>query len=195
MLHVSGNGAYDLRYWQPHRFQRRFGSLGHASPAAWLGLPSRPLGTNIFSFRSLRLPTVSSPTDLISLNPAVSQSSTPSPGEPSSSFSDQPAMSNERKQFPEHFTFSQRYGYEPLPESMRFGHLSNDLRRELCNAVDIFSKIFHSEILLGLSTRKGRHFSLVRPIVSAHAASVQKSCVENVIDFSGERLSATEFPL
>ena len=105
-------------------------------------------------------------------------------------------MSGERNRFPEHFTFSQRYGYEPLPKSMRLGHLSNMIYGESFAMLLIFSsKNFHSEILLGLSTWKGRHFSLVRPMVSAQAASVQKSCVENVIDFSGERLSATEFPL
>jgi len=50
--------------------------------------------------------------------------------------SDQSA--NEREKFPEHFTFSQRYGYEPLPEPMRLEYLSDDLRRELCNAVVSF---------------------------------------------------------
>ena len=35
----------------------------------------------------------------------------------------------------EHFTFSQRYGYEPLPAPMRLEELSDDLRREIWNAV------------------------------------------------------------
>jgi len=56
-------------------------------------------------------------------------------------------MSGERNRFPEHFTFSQRYGYEPLPESMRFGHLSNDLRRELGNAVYVFLEKFFIAII------------------------------------------------
>ena len=34
-----------------------------------------------------------------------------------------------------HLPFPQRYGYEPLPESMRLGELSNDLRREIWNAI------------------------------------------------------------
>ena len=34
-----------------------------------------------------------------------------------------------------HLPFSQRYGYEPLPESMRLGELSDDLRREIWNAI------------------------------------------------------------
>ena len=44
-------------------------------------------------------------------------------------------MTTERDQFPEHFTFSQRNGYEDLPEPMKLEQLSPDLRRELCNAV------------------------------------------------------------
>ena len=36
------------------------------------------------------------------------------------------------------FTFSQRYGYEPLPEPMRLEHISDDLRIEICNAVRNF---------------------------------------------------------
>ena len=32
-------------------------------------------------------------------------------------------------------SFSQRYGYEPLPEPMRLEEISNDLRREIWNAV------------------------------------------------------------
>ena len=31
--------------------------------------------------------------------------------------------------------FSQRYGYEPLPEPMRLEELASDLRREIWNAV------------------------------------------------------------
>ena len=35
----------------------------------------------------------------------------------------------------QYLTFSQRHGYEPLPEPMRLDFLSKDLRRELCNVV------------------------------------------------------------
>ena len=34
---------------------------------------------------------------------------------------------------PQELTFSQRYGYEPLPEPMRLEHLSDNLRREIWN--------------------------------------------------------------
>lgn len=44
-------------------------------------------------------------------------------------------MSAEHDDFPEHLTFSQRYGYEPLPEPMRPEEISDDLRREIWNAV------------------------------------------------------------
>lgn len=35
----------------------------------------------------------------------------------------------------DHHTFSQRYGYEPLPESMRLEEISKNLRREIFNAI------------------------------------------------------------
>lgn len=42
-------------------------------------------------------------------------------------------MTAGRGDFPEHFTFSQRYGYEPLPDPMRLEEISDDLRREIWN--------------------------------------------------------------
>ncbi len=42
-------------------------------------------------------------------------------------------MKGERNGFPDHYTFSQRYGHEPLPEAMKLESLSRDLRRELCD--------------------------------------------------------------
>lgn len=52
-------------------------------------------------------------------------------------------MSGERSQFPEHFTFSQRYGYKDLPEPMKLEYLSADLRRELYDAIYAFLNIEH----------------------------------------------------
>lgn len=46
-------------------------------------------------------------------------------------------------------TFSQRHGYQPLPEPMRLGELSNHLRRELCNALRSF--------FLSISDEYGSH--------------------------------------
>ena len=37
--------------------------------------------------------------------------------------------------FPAPLTFSQRYGYEPLPEPMRLEEISNDLRRDVWNII------------------------------------------------------------
>jgi len=63
-------------------------------------------------------------------------------------------MITDRDQFPEHFTFSQRNGYEDLPEPMRLEQLSYDLRRELCNAVrQLLSKILE-EVSDGKRYRK-----------------------------------------
>ncbi len=47
-------------------------------------------------------------------------------------------MADERD-LPAHLTFSQRYGYEPLPDPMRLEEISDDLRRDICN-------VFHREI-------------------------------------------------
>ncbi len=47
-------------------------------------------------------------------------------------------MAEKRDTPAEHLTFSQCYGYEPLPEPMRLEHISEDLRREIWNAVRKF---------------------------------------------------------
>ena len=47
-------------------------------------------------------------------------------------------MGTEREEFPAHFTFSQRYGYEPVPEPMRLGHISDDLRRDVWDEIHEF---------------------------------------------------------
>ena len=47
-------------------------------------------------------------------------------------------MTNNRDGVSDHLTFSQRYGYEPLPEPMRLEHISDDLRREIWNALREF---------------------------------------------------------
>ena len=44
-------------------------------------------------------------------------------------------MTNGGKDLPDHLTFSQRYGYEPIPKPMRLEEISDDLRREIWNVV------------------------------------------------------------
>ena len=44
-------------------------------------------------------------------------------------------MTNNRDEVSDHLTFSQRQGYEPLPEPMRLEELSLDLRREIWNTI------------------------------------------------------------
>ena len=44
-------------------------------------------------------------------------------------------------------TFSQRYGYEPLPEPMRPGEISPDLRREIANATMDLLSDFRTELV------------------------------------------------
>ena len=40
-------------------------------------------------------------------------------------------MTSERADLSDHLTFSQRHGYEPLPEPMKLEEISDDLRREM----------------------------------------------------------------
>ena len=47
-------------------------------------------------------------------------------------------MNNNRDQSEDYLTFSQRYGYEPLPEPMQLEELSDDLRREIWNTIRKF---------------------------------------------------------
>ena len=44
-------------------------------------------------------------------------------------------MTNDMDDPPDHLTFSQRYGYAPIPEPMRLEQISNDLRREIWNTI------------------------------------------------------------
>ena len=50
-------------------------------------------------------------------------------------------MAEKRDTSADHRTFSQRYGYEPLPEPMRLEHISEDLRREIWNVTLHFFQI------------------------------------------------------
>ena len=47
-------------------------------------------------------------------------------------------MAERRDTSTDHLTFSQRYGYEPLPGSMRLEELSDDLRRKIWNVMRDF---------------------------------------------------------
>ena len=44
-------------------------------------------------------------------------------------------MTNDQDDLRDHLTFSQRYGYEPLPEPMKLEELSDNLRREIWNEI------------------------------------------------------------
>ncbi len=46
--------------------------------------------------------------------------------------------SGDPRDAPDHYTFSQRYGYDPLPDPMNPGQMSRNLRRKLCNCVHYF---------------------------------------------------------
>jgi len=65
-------------------------------------------------------------------------------------------MSSEHRVFANHLTFSQRHPDEPLPEPMKLKYLSDDLRRELCNEVHRFIKVFLMESYGSGFSPKGR---------------------------------------
>ena len=47
-------------------------------------------------------------------------------------------MTNDRDDLSDQLTFSQRHGYEPLPEPMKLEEISDDLRREIWNTIREF---------------------------------------------------------
>ena len=77
-------------------------------------------------------------------------------------------MTTDRDHFPEHFTFSQRNGYEDLPEPMRLEQLSYDLRRELCNAVRQFLQTIPNKKYTGYIERTlGRFFKILESEIAS----------------------------
>ncbi|MCY4197087.1 MAG: hypothetical protein OXD33_09265 [Rhodobacteraceae bacterium] len=58
-------------------------------------------------------------------------------------------MGNDQESFPDHYSFSQRYGYEPLPKAMALGELSKEFRREACNVFESFAKSFATNSQFG----------------------------------------------
>ena len=60
-------------------------------------------------------------------------------------------MTSSQDRFSDHHTFSQRYGYELLPEPMRLEEISENLRREIFNVV--------RELFLGMTNISGTRFS------------------------------------
>lgn len=84
--------------------------------------------------------------------------------------------------FPVHLTFSQRYGYEPLPEPMKLEEISDDLRREIWMAIKEYLHeirrqvraaiarrpsefIFSQRDMLFLQRVFSRHFQAIEPDV------------------------------
>ena len=59
-------------------------------------------------------------------------------------------MTNGRDDPLDQLTFSQRYGYDPIPEPMRLEEISADLRRELWNTV--------RDLLLSIRSLGGHYF-------------------------------------
>ena len=60
-------------------------------------------------------------------------------------------MTNSRGGHSDHLTFSRRHGYESLPEPMQLEELSDDLRREIFNAV--------RELFLRMTNFSGQYYS------------------------------------
>ena len=76
-------------------------------------------------------------------------------------------MTNDPDNLPDHLTFSQRYGFEPLPEPMRLEELSDDLRRETWNAVRELLLKKSNEFRLNVYSFHGESTKFVERIVGS----------------------------
>lgn len=101
-----------------------------------------------------------------------------------------------------HLTFSQRHGYEPIPEPMKLEQISDDLRREIWNSVrqilfsvhDPYHSIFTQRGTQMIERILGRYLKISESRVSANFREVmhhmEKFCFE--LPFH-ELLSLLEF--
>ncbi|MDE2760051.1 MAG: hypothetical protein OXH90_07105, partial [Paracoccaceae bacterium] len=73
---------------------------------------------------------------------------------------------DKEEHFPYHYTFSQRYGYEPLPDAMKLEFLSCGFRRELCNEIMSLVTFFvQNDSLYGTRFLNQTGQNLFRPIL------------------------------
>ena len=68
-------------------------------------------------------------------------------------------MANNRGDFSDHLTFSQRYSYAPLPEPMQLEKISDDLRREIWNVIRERLLRHRSHWVTGYFDDQGKRFS------------------------------------
>ena len=79
-------------------------------------------------------------------------------------------MTNDQDDLRDHLTFSQRHGYEPLPEPMKLEEISDDLRRKSVT----LSGVFFSEYVVGMNS--GRILTTQKcDLLSVCAAKWKKS--------------------
>ena len=75
-------------------------------------------------------------------------------------------MSDNQNRFEDHLTFSERHGYESVPEPMKLEELSKDLRREIWNAMRRYLKNVLMNIYTGASGyRNERGYQLFENIL------------------------------
>ena len=80
-------------------------------------------------------------------------------------------MSRNQNTYHDNISFSQKYGYETIPEPMRLEYISKDLRVQLCNQIcnyinriDDYSGVM--DILYSNNILTGRSAKFVRKIIS-----------------------------
>ena len=77
------------------------------------------------------------------------------------------------QQFPPHATYDQRYGDAPLPEAMKPGEISPDLRREI---LDLLVAIIHRNIPSGYTYTLEQNFSnIIQKVVGEFACKPRHS--------------------
>ena len=93
-------------------------------------------------------------------------------------------MNSDHGVFPDHYTFSQRNGYAPLPEAMNPEVLSADLRRELCNALHYLIKHL-------LSVRSSATFTVVGIELFRSTLGEFQGIPDHTVDVRASRVQET----
>ena len=101
-------------------------------------------------------------------------------------------MTSSRDGISDHHTFSRRYGYEPLPRPMQLEEISEDLRREIFNAVRVL--LLGTKKSLGYFVSDGARF--IERIFGKYFGITEDKIdnnYENILDWANRIISSEEF--
>lgn len=101
-------------------------------------------------------------------------------------------MTSSRDGISDHHTFSRRYGYEPLPRSMQLEEISEDLRREIFNAVRVL--LLGTKSSFGYFVNDGARF--IERIFGKFSGITEDKVdnnFENILDWSNRIIYYEEF--